>query len=100
MTPTELLSNPWVAAVVGGVSLTSVKYVADVFISSLPAPQAHSSPSYRYWFTVANRFAANWARANSTAVESSPNFAAAVNIQNAKEGTEKVVVDMAPEPKP
>ena len=94
ISPTDIMSNPWVAFVVGGVSLTSVKYVADVFISSLPAPTAQSSESYRYWFTVANKFAANWSRAKSTAVENSPNFAAAVNIQNAQQGEEKVVVPM------
>lgn len=92
MTPTELVSNPWIAFVVGGVSLTGLKYGADVFISSLPAPTASSSGQYRYWFTVANKFAANWSRAKMNAVESSPNFQQAVNNVNAQQPEEKPVV--------
>lgn len=93
MTPTELISNPWVAFIVGGVSLTSVKYGADVFISSLPAPSATSSAQYRYWFTVANKFAANWSRAKSTAVEGSPNFQDAVNNLPGPENKPVVIVE-------
>lgn len=92
ITPTELISNPWVAFFTGGITIGGAKYTADVFISSLPAPTAQSSPSYRYWFTVANRFAANWSRAKGTVVENSPNFEQAVNLVNAQSPTEKPVV--------
>lgn len=99
ITPTELISNPWVAFFTGGITIGGLKFAADIFISSLPAPTAQSSSSYRYWFTVANKFAANWSRAKSTAVENSPNFEQAVNLVNAQQSEEKPVVVIQP-PKP
>jgi hypothetical protein len=65
-------------------------------ISALPAPTAKSTPKYIFWFKFLNNLVGNASRANDTSVESSPNFAAAVNIQNAKVGEEKVVVDALP----
>ena len=62
----------------GGVTVTGAKYVADVFISSLESPTKDSSASYRYWFKVLNKFAANWYRAADTSIERSPNFQDAV----------------------
>lgn len=104
ITPTELLQNPWVAALAGGVSLTTVKFIADTMISSLDAPTKDSSPKYRYWFKVLNRFAANWARAANSNVESSPNFQGAVDIQTKQAGVAPITVTpVAPEnaiPKP
>jgi hypothetical protein len=99
LTITELLKNPWIAATVSGVSVTTIKFVADVFISSLPAPTAQSTGKYRYWFTVANKFAANWGRAKNTAVESSPNWIPAVNHLNAQVGNPISIVEPPP-PKP
>jgi hypothetical protein len=79
----------------------AVGYTWSAFISALPAPQASSSTLYRFFFTFFNVLAANISRAQSTRVENSPNFAAAFNAQNAKAGTDKVVVEMNPvEPKP
>jgi hypothetical protein len=75
-------------------------YTWSAFISALPAPQANSSVMYQFWFKFLNVLAANISRAQSTRVESSPNFAAAFNAQNAKTGTDKVVVEMDPAPKP
>ena len=76
-------------------------YTWSAFISALPAPQANSSVMYQFWFKFLNVLAANISRAQSTRVEGSPNFAAAFNAQNAKAGTEKVVVEMPPAvPKP
>jgi hypothetical protein len=77
-TLSDFLQNPWIAAVAGGVSITGLKYVADVFISSMEAPTRQSSPRYRYWFKVLNKFAANWRRAEDTSVERSPNWIDAV----------------------
>ena len=62
----------------GGVTIAGAKYVADVFISSLESPTKDSSTSYRYWFRVLNKFAANWQRAGNTSIEQSPNWQAAV----------------------
>jgi len=65
-----------------GSALTFIgKYVIDAFISSLEAPTASSGPFYRFFFKFANKVAANWSRANNTAVESSPNFQAALDVQ-------------------
>jgi len=72
-------------------------YIAISFVGSLPAPQATSSMFYQFVFKFVNTLAGNLARAYSSKVESSPNFAAAVNIQNAKTGEEKVVVPLTPE---
>lgn len=69
--------------------------VWSAFVSSLPAPTAQSTAKYQFWFKFFNTLAANFARAKSTAVENSPNFAAAVNAQNAKTGTETRVVEMS-----
>jgi hypothetical protein len=72
-------------------------YIAISFVGSLPAPQASSSMFYQFVFKFVNTLAGNLARAYSSKVESSPNFTAAVNIQNAKTGEQKVVVPMSPE---
>lgn len=68
----------------GGVTVTSAKYVADVFISSMESPTKDSSASYRYWFRVLNKFAANWERAANTDIERSPNWQDAVQKHNAE----------------
>jgi hypothetical protein len=72
-------------------------YIAISFVGSLPAPQAASSMFYQFVFKFVNTLAGNLARAYSSKVEASPNFAAAVNIQNAKMGEQKVVVPLSPE---
>jgi hypothetical protein len=64
-------------------------YTAISFVGSLPAPQATSSMFYQFVFKFVNTLAGNLARAYASKVESSPNFAAAVNIQNAKTGKQK-----------
>jgi hypothetical protein len=74
-------------------------YLWSSFISALPAPQATSSTMYRFFFTFLNVLAANISRANSTKVESSPNFQAAVN--NLPGPVDKpVVIVEAPKAKP
>lgn len=69
-------------------------YVWSAFISALPAPTAASSTLYRFWFSFFNVLAANISRAQSTRIESSPNFASAVNTINAQHGVEKAVVEV------
>jgi hypothetical protein len=49
---------------------------------------------YNFIFKFLNVLAANIARAQDSSVESSPNFAAAVNLQNAKAGEPKMVVQV------
>jgi hypothetical protein len=76
-------------------------YVAISFTGSLPAPTAKSTMFYQFCFKFVNTLAGNLARAYSSKVESSPNFVDAVNMQNAKAGSEKRVVEMpvdAPKP--
>jgi hypothetical protein len=54
------------------------QYVWSAFIGALAAPTSTSSPGYVFFFKFANGIAGNLARAASTAVEHSPNFAPAV----------------------
>jgi hypothetical protein len=53
-------------------------YVLSAFIGALPAPTAESGQFYKFFFAFANTLGANIARARSTAVEGSPNWAPAV----------------------
>ena len=76
-------------------------YIAISFVGSLPAPQAKSTMFYQFVFKFVNTLAGNLARAYSSRVETSPNFQDAVNVQNAKAGSDKVVVEIpTPEAKP
>lgn len=62
--------HPAIAAIIG-------YWIWSALISALPAPTAKSSTFYVFLFRFLNTLAANIARAYSTAVENSPNFAAA-----------------------
>lgn len=55
-------------------------YIFSAAISSLPSPTASSSVFYVWFFKFSNTIAANLSRAFNTAVESSPNFKAAVQL--------------------
>ncbi len=74
-------------------------WVLSAFIGALPAPTASSNNLYKFIFAFSNSLGGNLLRALSTRVEGSPNFIDAVNVQNAKTGTDKVVVEMPVEPK-
>jgi hypothetical protein len=74
-----------------------VTSVWSAFISALPAPQANSGMPYNFFFRFANYLAANISRANSTKVENSPNFQAAVN-QLPGPVDKPIVVVEAPKP--
>jgi hypothetical protein len=74
-----------------------VTSVWSAFISALPAPQAASGMPYQFFFKFANYLAANISRANSTKVENSPNFQAAVNAMPGPIDKPVVVVE-APKP--
>jgi hypothetical protein len=69
-------------------------YIWSAFVSALPAPSAQSGPLYKFWFSFFNLLAANISRAQNTKVESSPNFAPAMNALNAQHGVKKAVVEM------
>jgi hypothetical protein len=55
-------------------------YIVSSGISSLPSPTVTSSMFYLWFFKFSNTLAANLARAYSTQIEASPNFADAVKI--------------------
>lgn len=55
-------------------------YILSAAISALPSPTADSSKFYQWFFKFSNGIAANISRAYSTAIESSPNFHAAVKL--------------------
>jgi len=87
------MSQVWAFIVAHQVLCTIIVGVVwSSLISSLDAPTATSSPSYRFWFKFLNALAANFARAKSTAVENSPNFQAAVDIQTTQAGLPKIAV--------
>jgi len=64
-------------AILSSVATWLFNNVITVMITSLPAPTRDSTPGYVYWFKVANTIIGNIQRAKSTAIESSPNWAAA-----------------------
>lgn len=78
---TFILHHPY-AAMIG---TWLVNNVVTAMISSLPAPTATSAPSYVYWFKVLNTVAGNFKRAQSTAIENSPNWQAAVDKHMAEQ---------------
>jgi len=83
----------WATAILTWVS----NYGVSAFVSSLPAPTATSSAFYVFCFKFTTAILAqNPTRASNSTVESSPNFIPAVNIQNAKTGEAKVVVEAPP----
>jgi len=58
--------------------------VITVMVSSLPAPTKDSKPAYVYWFKVLNTIIGNVKRAQSTALEQSPNWQDAIAAHVAK----------------
>lgn len=75
------LRHPALAAMIGTWIFNNI---ISVLVSSLPAPTKDSGPGYVYWFKVSNTIIGNIARANSTALEKSPNWQAAVDAHIAK----------------
>jgi len=67
-------------------------WVASAGVGALPAPTATSAGPYKWFFAFANTIMANISRAYGTKIESSPNFQAAVNIQQAAAGQASTVV--------
>lgn len=59
------------------IAVVAAYYIMSAAIGSMPAPTAQSKPLYLFFFKFLNTLAANLTRAYSTAVEASPNFAAA-----------------------
>lgn len=77
-------------------------YVAISFVGSLPAPVASSSLFYVFCFRFANTLAGNLSRAYATKVEASPNFQAALNVQQKQAGQTQTLATEPPAepPKP
>jgi hypothetical protein len=71
--------HPWHFAVLSGIATWLFNNVATALISSLPAPTKDSSAKYVYWFKVGNTICGNFKRAQSTAIEQSPNWQAAMD---------------------
>jgi len=77
--------------------------VLTVLVSSLPAPTKDSTAKYVYWFKVANTIIGNLRRANSTAIEQSPNWQDAVAahmVRNNLAPAPAAVSNVAPPAKP
>jgi hypothetical protein len=69
-------------------------------VGGMPAPTARSSLLYRWAFSSLNLFAANFARASGPKIENSPNFQAALNIQQNAAGQAQTIVVPPSETKP
>jgi hypothetical protein len=70
-----------------------VMYFAFIaVVGGMPAPTVTSGIPYKWAFSSLNIFAANFARAWGPKIENSPNFQAAVNIQQQLAGQKPTVV--------
>lgn len=76
-----LAQHPVMVSAVGTWLLNNV---VSALISSLPAPTKDSSMQYVYWFKVLNTIIGNVKRAQSTALEQSPNWEDAIQKHLAK----------------
>jgi hypothetical protein len=65
-------------------------------VGGMPAPTATSGIAYKWAFSSLNIFAANFARAAGPKVENSPNFQAALNIQQVGQGQPQTPVIPTP----
>jgi hypothetical protein len=93
----EKMNSLWSFIVAHQVLVTLVVgYTWSAFISALPAPQINSSPFYVFIFRFFNVLAANISRAQSTRVEQSPNFQAALNKQTDLAGVAPIVAVPVP----
>lgn len=70
--------HPYVASIVGSWISNNIM---TVMVSSLPAPGKDSSAKYVYWFKVSNGIIGNLQRAQSTAIEKSPNWQDAMDVR-------------------
>lgn len=70
-----IVEHPTLSAIVG-------YYIISAAIGAMPAPQAGDSRWYLFFFKFLNTLGGNLTRAFNTAVETSPNFSAAVKLQN------------------
>jgi hypothetical protein len=68
-------THPYLAS---AIATWAFNNIVTVLVSSLPAPTKDASPRYVYWFKVTNTIIGNIKRAQSTALEDSPNWQAAV----------------------
>ncbi len=74
-------------------------WVISVMISSLSAPTATSSGFYIWFFKFSNTIMGGITRAFGAKVEASPNFQAAVNIQQSAQGQPQTpIVPIPPAP--
>jgi hypothetical protein len=87
MNPIEyLLLHPWLISVGKYAAIWIFKDVITALVSAMPAPGKDSSAKYSYWFKFLNSFTGNVLRAQSTALEKSPNWQDAVNLHLEKLG--------------
>jgi hypothetical protein len=68
----------------------------SAYVSSLRAPTAQSSQAYVSFFAIANYLAFNFSRAKTPKVEDSPNFQAALNLQQRDAGQRETVAKPQP----
>lgn len=70
---------------------------ASAFINALPAPTAQSSEKYKFfWKLSLQLIAGNHERAKNTAVENSPNFQGAIDVQTKLAGVSPIAVQQVP----
>jgi hypothetical protein len=88
--------HPYLASIVATWIFNNV---ITVLVSSMPAPTKDSTGKYVYWFKVLNTFIGNVRRAQSTAVENSPNWQDAVQAHLEKNGLALPAPPTPPTPK-
>jgi hypothetical protein len=77
-------------------AFTLFQWVFSAYASSLRAPTSTSTQNYVSWFAIVNTVAGNLARINPPKVENSPNFEAAVNLQQKMAGQPATPVQVPP----
>jgi hypothetical protein len=73
---TFVLQNPIPVCILG---TWLINNIATFLVSLLQAPTKDSTPRYIWWFKVGNSLIGNLKRAQSTAIEQSPNWGTALD---------------------
>jgi hypothetical protein len=76
-----LFRHPWIISIAGTWVFNNI---VTALISAMNAPTKDSTGRYIYWFKVLNNFTGNVRRAQSTAIEQSPNWDDAVKARIAE----------------
>jgi hypothetical protein len=94
------LNHPGLAVSGAAGAVQLVNFLGTGVISNLPAPTKDSTPKYIFWFKFLNWIMGNWGRAHSTALESSPNWEAAVTAHVQRMADSGLIIARPPDKTP